>query len=777
MGSELSFSEYVGSLGAAGEPPSSASFNELLKRLRGALVHEMKRRGLWSCSPSYLGIYGGQNWEEGDLLEDLLLDCYRFIFISRLPGLKNQLAVRPNVNGLIFLNIRHFLHDSQKRHDPLGFRVFEVLHAAVGRLLAAGTLHVVEGDPKVRNDTVLCFADWDGSRTAMDIDLWPRVAAWNDDLLPELVTAWSKDEVVARLANHLAGLAEVGVEAVRFADLIEPMKDDVRARWQAIRRHAEGETAFEEGVGELASLVRLVRPETSFEERQSFETLLACMAKRLERLEAPGKTMDYLRRLWLFLRDWAAEAGEEPAAGGEERLPSTKKLGELLGIPRGRIGGLLATLGLEVAACDGAVSGKSAVTRLSGTPAPIPAHVAPAFAERGGTVVMDLDRRRERLRRETGKATVRWAAIHAAYLDRTRPPGPGDTFVCAVTSAFPVEWMILDLQAKDDRRALVVPIDDAPWLGSGDIVAAVDGERYVRCRHAAWVDAATLDVEHRTGVVDSEVLEQARRKRAQIEAGTVDASPLERRVDSEAEYSSWTVMLEQALAALVRAMPRASAGSAEVILHPASRRWSVSRLYGLAASVLLLVTLGGLAWQQRVLDDLSEDRQRLEEGRRSLVAEARKQEGELSESRRRVGEVERQRSEEERKVKVLERDLREARREGVQINLPVALLAHENTVRGDPEPLRVPKGAKRLALMLEVVDPQIYSGFRLVIVETLTQREVWRSDRLQRNDQNLVNLDLPRSTFETGDYSLRVYGLESGEARLLEEYVLRLELE
>ena len=43
-------------------PGSAADFDGLLGKLRGALVHEMKRRSLWSAPPSYLGIYGGVRW-------------------------------------------------------------------------------------------------------------------------------------------------------------------------------------------------------------------------------------------------------------------------------------------------------------------------------------------------------------------------------------------------------------------------------------------------------------------------------------------------------------------------------------------------------------------------------------------------------------------------------------------------------------------------------------------------------------------------------------------
>jgi len=74
-------------------------------------------------------------------LEELLADCYAFIFVDRLRTLQVQLAIKPNIDGLIFLNIRNFLYERQKDHDPLGYHVFTVVVAAVKKCLANGVLH------------------------------------------------------------------------------------------------------------------------------------------------------------------------------------------------------------------------------------------------------------------------------------------------------------------------------------------------------------------------------------------------------------------------------------------------------------------------------------------------------------------------------------------------------------------------------------------------------------------------------------------------------------
>ena len=131
------FTDHVRALGT-GEPLDSRRFETLWAALRAALRGELKRRGLWDSPPSYLGIYGSGSWETADggkthesALEELLVECYSYIFISRLRSLQAQLSLKTNIDGLVFLNIRHFLHERQKQHDPIGSQVFEVLQSAV----------------------------------------------------------------------------------------------------------------------------------------------------------------------------------------------------------------------------------------------------------------------------------------------------------------------------------------------------------------------------------------------------------------------------------------------------------------------------------------------------------------------------------------------------------------------------------------------------------------------------------------------------------------------
>lgn len=380
------FTEHVRALGTR-EPLDSRQFETLWMALRAALRRELKRRGLWESPPSYLGVFGGESWESPgggagreSALEELMAECYSYVFVARLRSLQAQLQVKPNVEGLVVLNIRHFLHERQKDHDPIGSQVFEILQAAVQLAIAGGELRVLAGDEKVRNDTVLGFVH------SMDVPgrgrggITALVARWNDELLPDLVTARGRrqEEVARRLYEQLPDLLRDGIGTFRFKDLVDPLKADVRARWAALLDFDQGELAPQIEGQEAGPAVRVVGPDRGVEERQFFRKLVECVLKSLERLQVNEKTRRYLSDLWQFLRVQASEGAEaQPTSrlsrtltselsAGEEERPSLRQLAEQLRIPRERLPGLYQTLGDLVKQCRAAISGKTAVISLKG---------------------------------------------------------------------------------------------------------------------------------------------------------------------------------------------------------------------------------------------------------------------------------------------------------------------------------------------------------------------------------------------------------------------------
>lgn len=347
------FTEHVRLL-ALGSPPPAEHFDALWQALRAVLVSELRKRTLWNASPAYLGVYGTDSWSRPEALEELLVECYSAAFLRRLRSLGAQLRVRKSIDGLIFLNVRNFLHDTQKKHDPLGFRIFTVLRAAIRALVGDGVLRILAGDDGIHNDTLVGFGAGDPERRSGDEEIKDRARVLGDALLPDLITAVGKAQVklIARLSEALEAWREEGVVAFRFRKLCTALCNDARGRWASIWQQKEGLTAREDVGGNVAALVQQVQPDAGWEERQSFQRLLACVEAMLDQQapDAASPKTDDLRGLWLFLRGRVADAE------ADEKLPSKRKLATLLKIPRDRLGPLHATLGQMVKDCRAAKS-------------------------------------------------------------------------------------------------------------------------------------------------------------------------------------------------------------------------------------------------------------------------------------------------------------------------------------------------------------------------------------------------------------------------------------
>jgi hypothetical protein len=321
--------------------PDADLFHDAWHGLRAALVCEMKKRGLWQSPPCYLGAYGWESWDSEapqGALGELVADCYAFIFVDRLQSLKRQLEEKPDIDGLVLLNIRHFLHERQRAHDPLGFRIFEMLQAAVEEAVASGALHVLAGDKKIRNDTFLGF-DPAAELPSTPPDLEPIVLRWNDELMPALITARTRQQaaVVRQLRECLLELPQRDIEAFRFKDLLDPLKRDVRGRWAALL--GEGEKGSAAPSPDAVQVSAPGLPGSNVESRQSFEDLTHCVSASIDGMEADSRTRSQLKTLWSYLWRQHGEEGQEAV-----RPPSYRQLGQRLKIPRERLPVLFALL-------------------------------------------------------------------------------------------------------------------------------------------------------------------------------------------------------------------------------------------------------------------------------------------------------------------------------------------------------------------------------------------------------------------------------------------------
>lgn len=339
------------------ETPDADLLHDAWNGLQAALGGELKRRGLWQSPPSYLGVYGHDRWcaEEtvGDpmshawcetrpaqsALEELVTDCWAYVFANRMRSLKLQLAEKENIDGLVLRNVKNFLHERQREHDPVGFRIFEQVKEALVSAVARRALYVLGGDPRIRNHTVLGFAPATELRLP-EQSLAPLVARWNDELLPGLVTGRGRQEAaaLARLGELLLELPRHGIPCFRFRDLVDPLKIDARLRWAAFLAREEGDGRVECSPDQVQVLRQAV-PECAVESRQSFAHLLRSVSAAIDGLDVDARTRGYLSALWGYLQ----LQNETPL--------SHRQLGQLLHIPRERIPALFATLRQLVTRC------------------------------------------------------------------------------------------------------------------------------------------------------------------------------------------------------------------------------------------------------------------------------------------------------------------------------------------------------------------------------------------------------------------------------------------
>lgn len=583
--------EYVRSLGPAGEPPDSETYEAARELLRSDLVRVMKQRGLWSAPPRYLGVPGGSCWTR-DHLDDLVSECYAEVFLLRLPALNNQLLVRDNVDGVIRRSVRNFVHDLQKDNDPLGYKVYDVLRGSLMRLHETGTLQV--GDPKaeklrIRNHTVCAFVPGSPVQVSREIDLAERVRLWNDDLWPDLITAQgrARTRMNDQLDTHVAHLAAEGVAAFRFKDVVEPMKSDVRRRWS----------------DELAALVEEMLSRGEPGGGAGFRQLRDCVLEKLAK--ASSDEEKDLRKLWVFLWTYAAGVNPSDVAAKAERSGSTPAilgLAQELDIPRHRVPVHLETLGRLVRACESAISRKVAVKE----PERGLSRASPIFALLEGLDSMDPTDRRERLRVATGEAAALWAANRGEIEGDPRPPRPGDLFVLATSGDLLVEWAVVE---QDAEAALLVPADDSAEVGSRDVAIGhgSGGIATLRCGLAAWLASAALDSGRRTGELAPVVLERMRRKRAAIRDGSLVASLREREADEDPEYRRRLAELAETQAACKMEPEK----SGKLLKYPPRDQkpgsWARSPFLRAASILLALGLVATVVYQQLRLGSLEEE--------------------------------------------------------------------------------------------------------------------------------------------------------------------------
>jgi hypothetical protein len=310
---------------------SAEEFDRCVGELARAIRSRLEAIGMFTQPPEYFGYPEFDSWEKAlDLREgptDPVLDALAYAITDRLDSLADLLetGVATNIDGLVLLNVKHFLHERQRNQDPLGHAVFENLEAALLRLRDAGVMTfvgLVRG--KVRNPTVLRFSPGSAFPATADeisgaLEAEPEFAR----LYPHLGHANVKAQAV--LADLLPALPRVGIAACHFRDLVNAIKERVRGAYAGRNRPAESEAVRQSAhAGDFPELIRIVRPDTSYMEREAYEAFLRHVPELIAQLPQERTRRGVTRMFEEVLR--YREVDEE--------LPPVEELGRRLGIAK-----------------------------------------------------------------------------------------------------------------------------------------------------------------------------------------------------------------------------------------------------------------------------------------------------------------------------------------------------------------------------------------------------------------------------------------------------------
>jgi hypothetical protein len=305
--------EHVRNFGAASDPTG-----QVLPALERLLRYRMRQKNLLSASPGFLGYTDVPSWAAPNAFEDIVADCYIYAIVQRVAALRNQLKIKPNVDGLISRNVKNFLLERQQRYDPIGYAVFGNVKGAAREAAMAGVILLENLERgKIHNETVLRFV---GGR--------PGASPAPPELIHDAVketTGWEQvmrhptkttEEAREWVLGFVQQLRRAGVAAIRCGDLVAAVAGRVRADWAA--RHADPAAELgQEGEDEYAATVRMVWPDEGLEARERWEKLKRVIQDRIARLDRQERVRARLAGVFAALVRAVEEGGPAPPTQAE----------------------------------------------------------------------------------------------------------------------------------------------------------------------------------------------------------------------------------------------------------------------------------------------------------------------------------------------------------------------------------------------------------------------------------------------------------------------------
>lgn len=303
----------------------------LHKAIANALRHELKERGLWYESPQLLGYSEESSWKKNSqAFDQLCLDCYIFAIVDRFKALSEAAKRYPNIEGIIFNNIRHFLTERQQKRDPIGYAVAENVRSAI-ELAIENNILIAEGlkQNKVCNRTLLSFtsetspkiANQQALKAILSSPLWLEIRF---QFIQQCKKAQEKlhQELIALLPEKYS------VYHFYFKDLAEVMKDEVRQSWH--NAHSQSDEMVPDETDDdseeyFPELIQRIEPDTTDEDFESWRQWISEIGQAIDKMKGQERLRKGIKQVFdeLVL-----------SIENEDEVPSQVELSRRLNIPK-----------------------------------------------------------------------------------------------------------------------------------------------------------------------------------------------------------------------------------------------------------------------------------------------------------------------------------------------------------------------------------------------------------------------------------------------------------
>jgi hypothetical protein len=287
----------------------------LLAGLADLIRIRLQRSGMWCHPPDYFGYSEYHSWSEAFSGDDLtpapVCDFFLEEVVPEQDFLLKTVLAGNTIEALLGQKVKWFLTDRQRKHEPVGYRVFGNLVATVKAMIddgIAASTNLVRG--KVRNPTVIRLGASAHGPPAHADEL-AQVIARDPDWPPVLLRLSKLGRGAQRLLRErLDQFPAAGVVAFQVGEFGALLKARVRAAHEAWTRPAGQDP--ESPAEDCDLLSRTGGPGDRY---FMSEEGLASFGRRVrEAVDQSNFTDKVRRRMIVVLEDWLKylAAGQEP---------------------------------------------------------------------------------------------------------------------------------------------------------------------------------------------------------------------------------------------------------------------------------------------------------------------------------------------------------------------------------------------------------------------------------------------------------------------------------